>query len=82
MKLQKIIAAAVLVLASSAMMADGHKAKMAEYQADCKRYAQDDGIEADMLKDYIAQCVQDLKDAETEDTGAEPQEPEEQSEQN
>jgi hypothetical protein len=33
---------------------------MAEIESDCKKYAQEDEVSAEQIKDYIDQCVQDL----------------------
>jgi hypothetical protein len=40
-----------------------------EAEAKCRIYAQEDGISSEEMKDYIAQCVEDLMQAGGEESG-------------
>jgi hypothetical protein len=66
----KFITAAVLTatLAGTASAAIDEEL-MSAFDADCRRYAQEDGVPADQLDEYVAQCVQDMVADQAASTG-------------
>ena len=66
--MKKIAVAAVIaaVIASPGVLADD-----AEYREQCKKYAQEEGVPAEEMKQYIKDCVSDLKGSESESESAE-----------
>jgi len=73
MKLQ-LIAAVALAAAFSATVPAA--AEETESKAECARYAQEDGIPADEMQEYLAQCMEDMASAQSEDAKDEPEEDE------
>jgi len=71
MKLPMIAVAALALFACNTAMASADADKMAAFQADCRKYAEEDGVAGDELEDYIAQCLQDLTSAQAESSGSE-----------
>ena len=76
MKLNIIVAAALAVAISGSASAAIDEEQMASFEADCRSYAQEDGVADDQLEEYLAQCVQDLVSASSQ-SGDEPAESEE-----
>jgi hypothetical protein len=67
MKLQMLASAALAVLFSvNVMAADAD----ATYEADCKKYAVEDGIPAAEMEEYLAQCMADMTAASEAEAGA------------
>ncbi len=66
MKLCKIAAAVMAVTVSTAALAAIDEEQMAAFEADCRKYAQEDGVAADQLEEYLASCMQDLAAAQSE----------------
>jgi hypothetical protein len=60
MKLQLTAAATLAAMLSVTAYAAIDEAMMAEFESDCNRYAQEDGVAPEELDDYLSQCVQDL----------------------
>lgn len=55
-----LLAAFIITLAAPVFASDADKEQ--EYQELCKTYAQEDGVEAEEMNDYIKDCVKELKE--------------------
>ena len=73
MKLQLIAAAA---LATAFTVSTPAVADEADLKAECAKYAQEDGVPADEMQEYLAQCMKDMASADSEGTGDAPAEDE------
>ena len=71
MKLQLIAAA---VLATAFTVSTPTVAEEADLKAECAKYAQEDGVPADEMQEYLAQCMKDMASADSEDAKDEPAE--------
>ena len=71
MKLRFAAAASMAALISVNAFAAVDEAQMADFEADCKKYAQEDGVSAEEMEGYIAQCMQDLLVSQAETAGTE-----------
>ncbi len=71
MKLNTIAIAALSAVFSVNVPAAVDEDQMAAFKADCHKYAQEDGVAGDQVEDYVAQCVQDLATAQSENVGNE-----------
>ena len=58
-----------LFAASMAVSSAAQAITQAEAETKCRAYAQEDGVAAEELKDYVAECVKDLMQAGTENSG-------------
>lgn len=57
-----LFAAFALTLALPVFAADDEKNQ--EYMDQCKTYAQEDGVAAEEMEDYIQNCVKDMQESE------------------
>jgi len=71
MKLQLIAAAALAAALSVTGLA---VAEDDDRMAECKAYAEEDGVPADEMDDYLAQCMEDKAASESEDAKDEQEE--------
>ena len=55
-----VITVALLAALSMAPLAHANEA---EYDAQCRKWAQEDEVAADQLNDYVARCIEDQKGA-------------------
>lgn len=60
MKSVSIVAASIAALFTLSAYAEVNEAQMAEFESECKKYAVEEEVPADEMKDYVAQCVQDM----------------------
>ncbi|GAB6041690.1 hypothetical protein [Endothiovibrio diazotrophicus] len=63
-----VIAASLLALFSNASLALA--AEQADYEAQCRKWAQEDEVPADQLQEYLARCIEDAKASAAEDAKA------------
>ena len=60
MKLNMIAAAALVAVFYGGALSAADEDQMAAFEAECEKYAQEDGVAADELDEYLSQCVQDM----------------------
>lgn len=62
--MKKIVVAAVIALLAAPVFSSDDESKTQEYMDTCTTYAKEDGVAADELEEYVANCVKDMQDSE------------------
>jgi len=66
-----LLGAALSAVFSINALAANDMEQQESFSADCKRYAQEEGVPAEEMESYMSQCIQDLSAAASEDGAAE-----------
>jgi len=73
MKLHMLTAALVAAVFSVQAPAAVDEAQMADFEAECKKYAAEDGVTKEEMDAYVAQCVKDMASYQGEAGGEAPE---------
>jgi hypothetical protein len=60
MKIRIMLIAAIAASFSAGSLMAADAEQMAQYQADCKKYAAEDGVAPEEMDAYLSQCIQDM----------------------
>jgi hypothetical protein len=61
--MKKVVLTALLAALACPVFASDDATKEKEYMDECKNYAKEDGIAADEMEEYLANCLKDLQEA-------------------
>lgn len=74
MKLQLLAAMALVAAFSVTALAAAEEPQAVDFKAECRKYAQEDGVSADEMESYITQCMEDMAAVQSESGKDEPAE--------